>query len=389
MKYDFETVIDRRGTNSLKYDFARERGMPEGLLPLWVADMDFPAPPEILADLRQAVDHGIFGYSEAKDGYYEAVIGWFDSHFGYRPSRREIVKAPGVVFALAQAIRAYTRPGEAVLIQPPVYYPFHNCVRENGRVLVTNPLVYDGGRYAVDFEDFERKIAEHRVKMFILCNPHNPVGRVWTRDELAAMNEICGRRGVIIMSDEIHCDFVWPGHAHTCLAALNENAVIATAPSKTFNLAGLQIANIFVKNKALRDKLKSEISLSGYSQLNTLGLLAGQSAYAKGGPWLAALKSYLEGNIGFARAFLKERLPRIRLVEPEGTYLLWLDFSAYGLTQAELDRRVTGRAKLWLDGGTMFGPEGENFQRVNIACPKTTLAEALGRLESAFNRESL
>ena len=386
MKYDFETVIDRRGTNSLKYDFARERGRPEGLLPLWVADMDFPAPPEILADLRRAVDHGIFGYSEAKDDYYEAVSAWFDSRFGYRPGRREIVKTPGVVFALAQAIRAYTRPGEAVLIQPPVYYPFHDCVRDNGRALVTNPLVYGGGRYAIDFEDFERKITDHRVKMFILCNPHNPVGRVWTREELAALNEICGRRGVLIISDEIHCDFVWPGHEHTSLAAVNENAVIATAPSKTFNLAGLQIANIFVKNKALRDKLRAEINRSGYSQLNTLGLVAGQSAYAKGGPWLAALKSYLEENIRFTRAFLKERLPGIRLVEPEGTYLLWLDFSAYGLTQAELDNRLTGRAKLWLDGGTMFGPEGENFQRVNLACPKTTLTEALGRLESAFSK---
>jgi cystathionine beta-lyase len=384
MKYDFEAVIDRRGTNSLKYDFARERGMPEGLLPLWVADMDFPAPPEILSDLRKAVDHGIFGYSEAKDDYYEAISDWFDSYFAYRPSRREIVKAPGVVFALAQALRAYTRPGEAVMIQPPVYYPFHSLIRDNGRALVTNPLVYDEGRYAIDFEDFERKIADCRVKAFILCNPHNPVGRVWTRSELEAMVEICGRRGVLIISDEIHCDFVWPGHRHICLAALSENAVVATAPSKTFNLAGLQIANIFVKNKEMRGKLKTEINRSGYSQLNTLGLIAGQSAYAKGGAWLAALKCCLEENIRYSRAFLKERIPKIRLVEPEGTYLLWLDFSAYGLTQAELDRRVTGRAKLWLDSGTMFGPEGKNFQRVNIACPKTTLTEALGRLETAF-----
>jgi len=384
MKYDFEAVVERRGTNSIKYDFARERGKPEGLLPLWVADMDFPAPPEVLADLRQAVDHGIFGYSEAKDDYYESIMDWFDSHFAYRPSRREIVKTPGVVFALVQAIRAYTRPGEAVMIQPPVYYPFHSSIRDNGRTLVTNPLVYAEGKYSIDLEDFERKIADCGVKMFILCNPHNPVGRVWTKSELAAMNEICERRGVIIISDEIHCDFVWPGHAHTCLAALSENAVVATAPSKTFNLAGLQVANIFVKNTDLRHKLKTEINRSGYSQLSTLGLVAGQSAYAKGGPWLAALKSYLEENIRFTRAFLKARLPKIRLVEPEGTYLLWLDFSAYGLAPAELDGLVTGRAKLWLDDGMMFGPEGENFQRVNLACPKATLAEALGRLETAF-----
>ena len=384
MKYDFDAVIDRHGTNSLKYDFARERGKPEGLLPLWVADMDFPAPPEVLSDLRKAVDHGIFGYTEPKGDYYDAITGWFGSRFGYQVSRREIVKTPGLVFALSQAVRAYTRPGEAVMIQSPVYYPFYDVALDNERKLVTNPLVYDDGSYSIDFDDFERKIAGCGVKMFILCNPHNPVGRVWTRNELAAMAEICGRRGVIMVSDEIHCDFVWPGHVHTCLGLLDENAVVATAPSKTFNLAGLQISNVFVKNAELRGKLKTEINRSGYSQMNTLGLLACQSAYAKGGAWLAALKPYLEENISFTRAFLKERLPKVRLVEPEGTYLLWLDFSAYGLAQDELDRRVTENAKLWLDGGTMFGPEGEGFQRVNIACPKTTLTEALGRLETVF-----
>jgi len=384
MKYDFDAVIDRRGTNSLKYDFALERGKPEGLLPLWVADMDFSAPPEVLSDLHKAVDHGIFGYSEPKGAYYDAIIYWFDSYFGYKASRREIVKTPGLVFALAQAVRAFTRPGEAVMIQSPVYYPFFETARDNGRALVTNPLVYNNGSYAIDFEDFERKVADFGVKLFILCNPHNPVGRVWTRGELAAVNEICERHGVIIVSDEIHCDFAWPGHEHICFGLLNENAVIATAPSKTFNLAGLQLSNIFVKNAELRGKLKAEINRSGYSQLNALGLVACQSAYSKGGPWLAALKSYLEENIRFARAFLEERLPGIRLVEPEGTYLLWLDFSAYGLTQDELDRRVTKKAELWLDGGTMFGPEGEGFQRLNAACPKTILNTALGRLETAF-----
>jgi cystathionine beta-lyase len=384
MSYDFDTLIDRHGTGSLKYDFALERGKPEGLLPLWVADMDFPAPAEVLADLQKVVEHGIFGYSEPKDDYFDAVIGWFESRFGYRVSKREIVKTPGIVFSLAQIVKAYTRPGEAVMIQTPVYYPFYEVIRANGRTLVTNPLIYRSGRYSIDFGDFERKIADSDVKLFILCSPHNPVGRVWTRNELAAINEICERHDVIVVSDEIHCDFVWPGHKHICFGTLNENAIIATAPSKTFNLAGLQASNIFIKNEALRSKLKAEIGRAGYHQLTTLGLKACQSAYTQGGPWLEELKSYLMGNIRFTREFLAARLPKIQLVEPEGTYLLWLDFSAYGLTPDELDRRVTENAKLWLSGGTTFGPGGEGFQRVNIACPRVTLTKALSNLEKEF-----
>ncbi|MCL2297358.1 MAG: pyridoxal phosphate-dependent aminotransferase [Proteobacteria bacterium] len=384
MKYDFDTVVERQGTNALKYDFARERGKPDGLLPLWVADMDFPAPPEVLADIHKSVHHGIFGYTEVKNDYYEAVIRWFDSRFGYRVSANEILKAPGVVFALVQAIRAYTQPGDAVMIQTPVYHPFYEIIRDNGRTLVTNPLVYRDGKYFIDFEDFERKIIEHDVKMFILCSPHNPVGRVWTRSELATMNEMCERRGVLVVSDEIHCDFVWRGYTHTCFGLLNENAVIATAPSKTFNLAGLQTSHLFVKNAELRRKLKTEIGRSGYSQLNTLGLVASQSAYTKGGDWLEALNGYLAENIRFTREFLATRLPKIRLVEPEGTYLLWLDFSDYALTQKELDRRVTEDARLWLSSGTGFGQDGEGFQRINTACPRATLTEALRRLEKVF-----
>jgi len=384
VQYEFDTVIDRHNTNALKYDFARERGKPEGVLPLWVADMDFPAPPEVLADLQKAVEHGIFGYSEPKDAYYDAVINWFAERFAYRVARQEIIKTPGIVFALAEAVRAYTLPGEAVLIQTPVYHPFYEVIRSNGRTLVTNPLHYQDGRYRMDFADFERKIVENAVKLFILCNPHNPVGRVWTRDELVTVNELCEQHNVLILSDEIHCDFVWPGHTHICFGTLNENAIVATAPSKTFNLAGLQASNLFIKNAELRARLKTEINRSGYSQLNTLGLVACQSAYTKGGAWLEALKSYLVANIQFTRSFLEERLPNIRLVEPEGTYLLWLDFSAYGLTQEELDSRVTKNAKLWLSGGTTFGQDGAGFQRVNIACPRATLAEALERLAQEF-----
>ena len=385
MMYDFDAVINRYGTNCLKYDFARERGKPENLLPMWVADMDFPAPPEVLADIQKAVAHGIFGYTEPKDDYYDAVTHWFSSRFGYHAKRHEVVKAPGVVFALAQTVRAFTEPGEAVMIQTPVYYPFFEIVRCNGRNLVVNPLIYDNGRYYIDFEDFERKIADFGVKLFIFCSPHNPVGRVWTREELDRLNGICLKHGVIVVSDEIHCDFVWPGHTHTCFGLLNENAVVATAPSKTFNLAGLLVSNIFVKNADLRNRLKAEIGRSGHGQLNTLGLTACRSSYVNGGEWLEELKAYIVENIWITREFLATRIPKIRLVEPEGTYLLWLDFSEYELTQDELDRRVTEGAKLWLNNGTMFGVDGKGFQRINIACPRATLVNALGRLEKEFN----
>ncbi|MDR1210375.1 MAG: pyridoxal phosphate-dependent aminotransferase [Clostridiales bacterium] len=379
MSYDFDRIVPRRGTDSLKYDFAAERGMPPGLLPMWVADMDFPAPPEVLADIAETAAHGIFGYTEPKAPYYDAVAEWFGGRYGYRPPREAIVKAPGVVFALAQAVRAFTAPGDAVLIQTPVYYPFYDIVRRNGRTLATNPLTRTDGAYTIDFDDFERKASENAVKAFILCNPHNPVGRVWTRGELIRLRDICAKNGILVLSDEIHCDFVWGGREHVCYAALSKDAFIATAPSKTFNLAGLQVSNVFIENASLRRRFRDETASAGYSQLNTVGLRAALSAYEKGGPWLAELKAYLEGNIRAARYFIAECLPKVTLIEPEGTYLLWLDFSAYGLTQAELDRRVTA-AGLWLDSGTMFGAEGEGFQRVNAACPRSVLLEGLRRL---------
>ena len=385
--YDFDTLINRYGTNSIKFDFTRERSKPADVLPMWVADMDFPAPPEVLEDIQKAVRHGIFGYTEPKQEYYDAVAKWFGSRFGYPVTRREIVKAPGVVFALAKMILAFTMPGDPVMIQTPVYYPFFEIVRDNGRTLVTNPLLSNNGKYSIDFGDFERKITENHVKMFILCNPHNPVGRVWTRAELERMNEICVRHEVIIISDEIHCDFIWSDHSHTCFGLLNENAVIATAPSKTFNLAGLQVSNIFVKNTDLRRKLKAEIDRSGYSQLNTLGLVACQSAYTKGAAWLEELNGYLMKNIRLMREFLATWLPKIKFVEPESTYLVWLDFSEYEddiVIQEELDRRITEGAKLWLSTGTIFGKEGRGFQRMNIACPRATLMDALDRLLNEF-----
>lgn len=380
MNYDFDKIIDRKNSNSIKWDFAIERGKPDGLIPMWVADMDFSTPQKVLDDIHKAVNHGIFGYTEVKQDYYDALSEWFSTRYGFRFSHQDVVKAPGVVFALAACVRAFTEPNEAILIQTPVYFPFYEVIRKNGRRLITNPLTYNEGTYTIDFNDFENKIKENAVKMFILCSPHNPVGRVWSRDELECINEICAKYNVTVVSDEIHCDFVHKPYEHTCYGLIDENAVITTSPSKTFNLAGLQVANIIVRNSKLNRLLKSEMNKTGYSQLNTLGLVACQSAYTHGGDWLEELMVYLAGNIQYTQEFLSERLPRVRLIEPQGTYLLWLDFSVYGLTQAELDRQITENAGLWLDSGTKFGAEGEGFQRMNIACPRKTLERALSSL---------
>jgi cystathionine beta-lyase len=388
MKYDFDTVVERRGTNCLKYDFAKERGKAEDVLPLWVADMDFPTSAAITDRLKAVVEHGIFGYSEAKDDYYAAVSGWYRERFGWETERKWIVKTPGVVFALAAAVRAYTEEGDAVLIQQPVYYPFSSVVKDNNRKLIENDLKLTDGHYEIDFEDFEKKIIEHKIRLFLLCSPHNPVGRVWKEWELRKIGEICLKHGVTVVCDEIHSDFTFPGHQHLVFASLSEElaqiTVTCTAPSKTFNIAGLQVSNIFIPNPQLRRKFRDAVSKAGYSQVNGMGLVACQAAYEGGAEWLDQLKDYLYGNLQFTREFLKERLPQIHLIEPEGTYLLWLDFRDLGMTEAQLEDLVVNKAKLWLDSGAMFGAVGEGFERINIACPRSVLKQALEQLEAAL-----
>ena len=388
-RFDFDRVIDRRGTGCIKYDFAVENGKPADVLPLWVADMDFQAPPGVLEALHGRVEHGIFGYSGAKDGYYKAAADWFERRFGWRPESNWLVMTPGVVFALAMAVRALTEPGEAVLVQPPVYYPFYQVIRNNGRRVVENPLVLRDGRYGIDFEGFEAAIVESGAKLFMLCSPHNPVGRVWTAEELRRMGDICLRHGVRVVSDEIHCDFTYPGHPHTPLLAavpgLRDRAVVCTAPSKTFNLAGLQASNVWIPGEETRGRFEAELSATGYFQLNGLGMAACEAAYRTGGPWLDQLLDYLRGNLDFLRAFLRENLPGIRLIEPEGTYLAWLDCGGLGLDADALEDLIVNRARLWLDAGAIFGTGGQGFQRVVLACPRATLREALDRLKAAVD----
>ena len=305
MAYEFDKIIDRKGTNCLKYDFARERGHSEEELPLWVADMDFQTAPEIVERLQRSVAHGIFGYSEGKDSYFQALAGWYEKHFGWTVKREWLVKTPGVVFAIAAAVRAFTKEGDAVLLQQPVYYPFSEAIKDNGRELVNSPLKLVNGHYEMDFEDLEQKIVEHQVKLFLLCSPHNPVGRVWTEEELRRVGDLCVKHNVLVVSDEIHSDFTWPGHEHHVFANLDpkyaEISITCTAPSKTFNLAGLQTSNIFIPNRTLRKTFKKAIDQAGYSQLNTLGLVACQAAYEEGEPWLTELKKYLLENLDFSR----------------------------------------------------------------------------------------
>lgn len=388
MKYDFDREIDRRGRNCLKYDFAVERGKPEGLLPLWVADMDLPAAEEIKQALHQAAEHGIYGYSEVKEPYFNAVHDWMLDCHGWEVEREWMVKTPGIVYAIAAAVRAFTREGDGVMIQNPGYYPFGQVVRGNGRVLVDNTLHEENGRYTMDYEDMERQIKASNVRLFLLCSPHNPVGRVWTEGELRRLGEICLKHGVLIVSDEIHHDFVFPGYRHFVFAGLDERfreiAITCTAPSKTFNIAGLQVSNIFIPNEGLRKAFIREIDRTGYSQLNQMGLVACEAAYRYGRDWLDQLLVYLKGNLDFARDFIGSRMPGVKLVEPEGTFLLWLDCRDLQISDDELDRLVVEKAKLWLDGGRMFGPCGSGYQRINMACPRATLERALTQLAEAL-----
>lgn len=385
--YDFDRIVDRRNTDCLKYDFAVQRGRPKDVLPFWVADMDFSIAQEIEDALVKRCQHGIFGYSEATDGYFAALQNWYLKHFNWQVQRPWLIKTPGVVFALAMAVKAFTEPGDGVLVQQPVYYPFTEVIRDNDREVVNAPLALVNGHYEIDFTDLEQKLANPKVKLMFLCSPHNPVGRVWTKEELLKVGDLCLKYNVITVSDEIHSDFVWDDNAHTPFATLGEeyqqNCIVCTAPSKTFNLAGLQVSNIFIPNQKLRRAFRKQIDAAGYSQLNTLGLVACQAAYTYGEEWLTQVKAYIRSNITFVDDYLKQNLPQIKMLPIEGTYLVWLDCSALGMTADEREQWLWHEAKLWLDGGGIFGKEGEAFERINVACPRATLLQGLEQLKAA------
>ena len=381
---NFDEIIERKGTDCLKYDFAKRRGLPEDVLPLWIADMDFRTSSYVEDALIDRTKHGIFGYSEVQEDYFRVVAGWMNRHHNWNVEPGWLIKTPGVVFALAMAVKAYTEVGDCVLIQQPVYYPFSEVIEDNERVIVSNDL-YLGtdNRYHIDFEDFEKKIVEHHIKLFLLCNPHNPSGRVFTKEELTKLGDICLKHGVIVVSDEIHNDFVFKGE-HTVFASVKKEyediSIICTSPSKTFNLASMLISNIFIPNKKLKSKFRHEVDAAGISQLGVLGLEAAKAAYEKGDEWYEKMMAYVRENIEYVKKYVEEHMPGVKVIDGEGTYLVWLDFRATGIEAEELDHRIIYDAKLWLDSGKIFGKTGLGFQRINVATPRKIVTECLERI---------
>ena len=392
MQYDFDTPIDRTHTWSIKHDFKKENGKADDILPLWVADMDFRSPDSVVEALKKAVDHGIFGYSRADESYFDAVAAWYQKRHHLTLQPEWMTCTPGIVFALSIAVRAFTQEGDAVLIQPPVYHPFSRAILRNKRTLVENPLVLKDGHYEMDLEDLEQKVLDEHVKLMILCNPHNPVGRVWTREELTALADICLRHHVYVISDEIHGDFVWQGHEQTPYASISEEAclhsMMCTAPSKTFNLAGMATSNLFIPDPEMRRKFRSELLDVGQENMNRLGLFACRAAYEGGGEWLDQLIGYLAGNLALVRDFCKNRVPQIQLVEPEGTYLAWLDCRELGMTYDELMAFFSDEAKVWLDPGTHSGEQGSGFMRFNLGSSRSVIAQALDQIEAAWKKRN-
>lgn len=392
MQYDFDTPIDRTHTWSIKHDFKKENGKAEDILPLWVADMDFRSPDSVVEALKKAVDHGIFGYSRADESYFDAVAAWYQKRHHLTLQPEWMTCTPGIVFALSIAVRAFTQKGDAVLIQPPVYHPFSRAILRNKRTLVENPLVLKDGHYEMDLEDLEQKVLDEHVKLMILCNPHNPVGRVWTREELTALADICLRHHVYVISDEIHGDFVWQGHEQIPYASISEEAclhsMMCTAPSKTFNLAGMATSNLFIPDPEMRRKFRSELLDVGQENMNRLGLFACRAAYEGGGEWLDQLIGYLAGNLALVRDFCKNRVPQIHLVEPEGTYLAWLDCRELGMTDDELMAFFSDEAKVWLDPGTHSGEQGSGFMRFNLGSSRSVIAQALDQIEAAWKKRN-
>lgn len=392
MQYDFDTPIDRTHTWSIKHDFKKENGKADDILPLWLADMDFRSPDSVVEALKKAVDHGIFGYSRADESYFDAVAAWYQKRHHLTLQPEWMTCTPGIVFALSIAVRAFTQEGDAVLIQPPVYHPFSRAILRNKRTLVENPLVLKDGHYEMDLEELEQKVLDEHVKLMILCNPHNPVGRVWTREELTALADICLRHHVYVISDEIHGDFVWQGHEQTPYASISEEAclhsMMCTAPSKTFNLAGMATSNLFIPDPEMRRKFRSELLDVGQENMNRLGLFACRAAYEGGGEWLDQLIGYLAGNLALVRDFCKNRVPQIQLVEPEGTYLAWLDCRELGMTDDELMAFFSNEAKVWLDPGTHSGEQGSGFMRFNLGSSRSVIAQALDQIEAAWKKRN-
>ncbi|HSH36201.1 MalY/PatB family protein [Schnuerera sp.] len=392
MKYNFDQIINRENTNSTKWDpdTLKEMFGTSDILPFWVADMDFKVADPIVDAVVKRAEHGIYGYATRTDSYFDAIINWTRNRFKWDIEKEWIEYTPGVVPAINFILQAFTKPGDKVLIQEPVYYPFKRSINNNNLKVVNSPLKYDGEKYEIDFVDLEEKIKDQDIKIFILCNPHNPVGKVWDKEDLIKIGNLCLENDVLVVSDEIHNDLVYSGNTHTMFASISEkfamNSITCTAPSKTFNLAGMQASNIIIPNPKLMEEYRQVLEKHNISGQNPLSIVALEAAYNYGEEWLEELLIYLEGNIEFIFNYLIEHLPKAKFIKPEGTYLAWVDLREYEMNGERLEKTIIEKGKVAFDGGTWFGENGEGFIRINFACPRSLLEEGLSRLVNAVNR---
>ena len=381
MTYNLDNKVNRRGTGCYKWDEAEK----DGVIPMWVADMDFPVAPAIQEALQKRLSHGIFRYTMVQDSYYKAIQDWFLRRHQWQISRNSIIYTTGVVPAISCALKAMALPGEKVLVQTPVYNCFFSCIKNSGCDVLENPLRRDGDSYNIDFEDFEEKCSDEKTTVFLLCNPHNPAGRVWTREELQRMNDICQRHGVRIISDEIHCELIMTGHTFTPFALVNKDAVILNSPSKAFNIAGLQIANIICDSPTLRRRINRAVNINEVCDVNPFGPVALEAAYNESEQWLDELNEYLWENYKALKDFFAKELPQVDVLRLEGTYLVWIDIHTTGFTSDQLTEKLLNEGKVLVNSGTMYGRNaGEGYLRINIACPREQMMQGLRRIKAAL-----
>ncbi len=384
MKYNFDEVIDRSNTNCVKWD-----RMDKDILPMWVADMDFATAQPIIDAIQKKAAAGVFGYTYKPEAYYEAVLYWWNKHYSFKLSKEWVVYFPGIVPALSMLFRTLLKSGDKVIIQSPVYHPFYHVINNNGFQVVENPLIFNGESYDIDFDDLEKKASDPNVKIMLLCSPHNPVGRVWTREELTRIGNICIKNNLLVIADEIHCDLVYDGYTHVPFASINEsflmNSITCTAPSKTFNIAGLQISNLIVPDGELRKKITDEMAVMHIEEPNVFGVEALIAAYTEGDEWLKQLLEYLQYNIEYVCSFIDKGIPSLKVIRPQGTYLVWIDCRALNMNSSQLNTFLLQNAKVQINQGKMFGDNGDGFIRLNVACPKTLLIEGLNRIKKAVD----
>lgn len=388
MKYDFDQIIDRRSTNSIKWSYLKKIYGDEDVLPMWVADMDFKSPNEVIKAMEERVKHGIFGYTDIPKSFYKSVVNWVKKRHGWNIDEEWIVFTPGVVTGLNLAVLSFSKKGDKIVLQPPIYPPFYTVIEKNEREVLNNPLKFNGTRYIMDIDDLEKDIDED-TKMLFLCSPHNPVGRVWNEEELKRLERVCLEKEILVVSDEIHGDIIYSGNKHIPIASISEdmamNTITLMAPSKTFNIAGLHTSVAIIPNEEIRKEYKKTINLIGADTTNIFGLIGFEAAYSYGEEWLNELLIYLEGNLNFLMNYIEKNVPKIKAVRPEGTFLIWLDFRELGLSDEEIKNLMINKAKIGLNHGPTFGIGGSGFQRLNIGCPRSILEEGLLRIKNAID----